>query len=83
MASRFCGDDALLDAYSVLESDNEQIKELLNTLKDHDRSFRTDKRIFEYKASRSTFISPALKKFVLFPMQWAYIFPNPLTGYSF
>jgi hypothetical protein len=38
-------------AYSVLESDNEQIKELLNTLKDHDRSFRTDKRIFEYKAS--------------------------------
>ncbi|MBS3028166.1 MAG: hypothetical protein HCA25_14070 [Dolichospermum sp. DET50] len=40
-----------LTAYSVLESDNEQIKKLLNTLKDHDRSFRTDKRIFEYKAS--------------------------------
>ncbi|MEI6445437.1 MAG: MAE_28990/MAE_18760 family HEPN-like nuclease [Nostocales cyanobacterium ELA583] len=38
-------------AYSVLETDNEQIKKLLNTLKDHDRSFRTDKRIFEYKAS--------------------------------
>lgn len=38
-------------AYSILESDNEQISKLLNTLKDHDRSFRTDKRIFEYKAS--------------------------------
>lgn len=38
-------------AYSVLETDNEQIKKLLNTLKNHDRSFRTDKRIFEYKAS--------------------------------
>ena len=38
-------------AYSVLETDNEQIRKLLNTLKEHDRSFRTDKRIFEYKAS--------------------------------
>ena len=38
-------------AYSVLETDNQQIRKLLNTLKDHDRSFRTDKRIFEYKAS--------------------------------
>ena len=38
-------------AYSILESDNEQISKLLNTLKDHDRSFRTDKRIFEYNAS--------------------------------
>ncbi|MDP5016375.1 hypothetical protein FJR11_18125 [Anabaena sp. UHCC 0187] len=38
-------------AYSVLETDKEQIRKLLNTLKDHDRSFRTDKRIFEYKAS--------------------------------
>ena len=38
-------------AYFVLESDNEQIRKLLNTLKEHDRSFRTDKRIFEYKAS--------------------------------
>jgi hypothetical protein len=38
-------------AYSVLETDNEQIRNLLNTLKEHDRSFRTDKRIFEYKAS--------------------------------
>lgn len=38
-------------AYSIIESDNEQIKKLLNTLKNHDRSFRTDKRIFEYKAS--------------------------------
>jgi hypothetical protein len=38
-------------AYSILDSDNEQINKLLNTLKDHDRRFRTDKRIFEYKAS--------------------------------
>ncbi|MBD2568548.1 MAE_28990/MAE_18760 family HEPN-like nuclease [Anabaena lutea] len=38
-------------AYSVLETDNQQIRKLLNTLKEHDRSFRTDKRIFEYKAS--------------------------------
>jgi len=38
-------------AYSVLETDNQQIKKLLNTLKEHHRSFRTDKRIFEYKAS--------------------------------
>jgi hypothetical protein len=37
--------------YAVLETDNEQIRNLLNTLKEHDRSFRTDKRIFEYKAS--------------------------------
>ena len=38
-------------AYAILETDNEQIRNLLNTLKEHDRSFRTDKRIFEYKAS--------------------------------
>jgi len=40
-------------ACSILESANgsEQINRLLNTLKEHDRSFRTDKRIFEYKAS--------------------------------
>jgi hypothetical protein len=38
-------------AYNVLETDNEQIKKLLNTLNNHHRSFRTDKRIFEYKAS--------------------------------
>jgi hypothetical protein len=38
-------------AYNVLETDNEQIKKLLNTLNYHHRSFRTDKRIFEYKAS--------------------------------
>ena len=40
-----------VSAYAVLETDNEQIRNLLNTLKEHDRSFRTDKRIFEYKAS--------------------------------
>ena len=40
-------------AYSILESGNEgeQINRLLNTLKEHDRSFNRDKRIFEYKAS--------------------------------
>ncbi|MBW4476417.1 MAG: hypothetical protein KME54_05965 [Tolypothrix brevis GSE-NOS-MK-07-07A] len=37
--------------YTVSQTDNEQIKALLNTLKDHHRSFRTDQRIFEYKAS--------------------------------
>lgn len=36
---------------TILEEDNEQIKALLNRLKEHDRSFRTDKRIFEYKAA--------------------------------
>ena len=40
-----------VSAYAILETDNEQIRNLLNTLKEHDRSFRTDKRIFEYKAS--------------------------------
>jgi hypothetical protein len=40
-----------LTAYAVIDTDNEQIKELINRLKDHDRGFRTDKRIFEYKAS--------------------------------
>ncbi|HLO83426.1 MAG TPA: MAE_28990/MAE_18760 family HEPN-like nuclease [Nostocaceae cyanobacterium] len=38
-------------ASNVLETDNEQLKELLNKLNNHYRSFRTDKRIFEYKAS--------------------------------
>ncbi|MEG5059866.1 MAE_28990/MAE_18760 family HEPN-like nuclease [Microcoleus sp. A2-C5] len=37
--------------YAILEEDNEQIKALLNRLKEHDRSFRTDQRIFEYKAA--------------------------------
>jgi len=36
---------------TILEQDNEQMKTLLNRLKEHDRSFRTDKRIFEYKAA--------------------------------
>lgn len=38
-------------AYHVQNNDNEQIKNLLNTLHSHYRGFRTDKRIFEYKAS--------------------------------
>lgn len=37
--------------YAVLEEDNEAIKALLNSLKEHDRSFKTDKRVFEYKAA--------------------------------
>ncbi len=37
--------------YSILEEDNEQIKVLLHRLKEHDRSFRTDQRVFEYKAA--------------------------------
>ncbi|MCC3474274.1 MULTISPECIES: MAE_28990/MAE_18760 family HEPN-like nuclease [unclassified Microcoleus] len=37
--------------YAILEEDNQEIKALLNTLKEHDRSFRTDKRVFEYKAA--------------------------------
>ncbi|MBD2438135.1 MAE_28990/MAE_18760 family HEPN-like nuclease [Nostoc sp. FACHB-110] len=36
---------------TVLETDNEQLKQLLNTLNEHYRGFRTDKRIFEYKAT--------------------------------
>ncbi|MBW4666207.1 MAG: hypothetical protein KME60_01895 [Cyanomargarita calcarea GSE-NOS-MK-12-04C] len=36
---------------SLSQIDNEQIKALLNTLKDHHRSFGTAQRIFEYKAS--------------------------------
>jgi hypothetical protein len=36
---------------TILEQDNEQIKTLLNRLKEHDRSFRTEQRIFEYKAA--------------------------------
>lgn len=38
-------------ASTVLETDNEQLKQLLNTLNEHYRDFRTDKRIFEYKAT--------------------------------
>lgn len=38
-------------AYAILETDNEQIKSLLNMLNDHYRGFRTDKKLFEYKAS--------------------------------
>lgn len=37
--------------YAVLEENNQEIKALLNTLKEHDRSFRTDQRVFEYKAA--------------------------------
>lgn len=37
--------------YIVLETDNQQIKSLLNTLKEHYRAFGTDKKIFEYKAT--------------------------------
>lgn len=36
--------------YTVLEAGNEQIKGLLDTLKEHYREFRTSKKIFEYKA---------------------------------
>ena len=37
--------------YVISEADNEQIKTLLNTLNDHYRDFRKDKKLFEYKAS--------------------------------
>jgi hypothetical protein len=37
--------------YTVSQTDNEEIKALLNKLKDHHRSFRTNQKIFEYKAS--------------------------------
>ncbi|MEP6580252.1 MAE_28990/MAE_18760 family HEPN-like nuclease, partial [Microcoleus vaginatus GB2-A3] len=37
--------------HAVLEEENQEIKALLNTLKEHDRSFRTAKRVFEYKAA--------------------------------
>lgn len=40
-----------LTAYAIIDTDNGQIKELLNRLKEHDRGFRTNQRIFEYKAS--------------------------------
>ncbi len=40
-----------LTAYAIIDTDNGQIKELLNRLKEHDRSFSTYKRIFEYKSS--------------------------------
>lgn len=36
--------------YDVLEGDNEQLKTLINNLKQHYKSFGRDKRIFEYKA---------------------------------
>lgn len=36
--------------YAVVESDNEQIKTLLNTLKEHDKVFKRSRKIFEYKA---------------------------------
>jgi hypothetical protein len=38
-------------AYHVQDNDTEQIKNLLNTFHTHDSSFKTDRRIFEYKAS--------------------------------
>ncbi|MEG4229276.1 MAE_28990/MAE_18760 family HEPN-like nuclease [Microcoleus sp. N9_B2] len=37
--------------YAVLEEDNQEIKSLLNTLKKHEKSFRIEKRVFEYKAA--------------------------------
>lgn len=37
--------------YTFMETDNQQLKEILNTLKDHHRTFGIDKRIFEYKAA--------------------------------
>ncbi|MBG1265703.1 MAE_28990/MAE_18760 family HEPN-like nuclease [Nostoc sp. WHI] len=37
--------------YTVLQTDKEQVKSSLNKLEDHYRSFGTDKKIFEYKAS--------------------------------
>jgi hypothetical protein len=37
--------------YNVLNDDNEEIKFLVNSLKEHDKTFRRDKRIFEYKAT--------------------------------
>lgn len=37
--------------YAILETDNEQIKSLLNRLKDHYSNFANDKKTFEYKAS--------------------------------
>lgn len=40
-----------LAGYVVLETDNEQIKALLNTLKEHYRTFGTGKKIFQYKAT--------------------------------
>ncbi len=40
-----------LTAYSILEIDNEQIKDLLNNLKEHSNFFKTNRRIFEYKAA--------------------------------
>jgi hypothetical protein len=36
---------------ALLEKDNEQLKVLLNRLKEHDRLFRTDRGLFEYKAA--------------------------------
>lgn len=38
-------------AYTILETDNDQIKKILNNLKEHSNSFKRDKRIFEYKAA--------------------------------
>ena len=37
--------------YAVLEEDNQEIKSLLNSLKEHEKSFRIEKRVFEYKAA--------------------------------
>jgi hypothetical protein len=39
-----------LAGYVALETDSEQIKTLLNSLKGHDNSFRINKKVFEYKA---------------------------------
>ncbi|BAZ12180.1 hypothetical protein NIES4071_40080 [Calothrix sp. NIES-4071] len=36
---------------AVSDTDNEPIKVSLNKLKEHHRNFRTDQKIFQYKAS--------------------------------
>ncbi|NJS10064.1 MAG: hypothetical protein HC789_06595 [Microcoleus sp. CSU_2_2] len=36
---------------AILVEDNEQLKALINRLKEHDRIFRTERRVFEYKAA--------------------------------
>jgi hypothetical protein len=38
-------------AYKICNDDNEAIKTLINDLKEHDATFRRNKRIFEYKAT--------------------------------
>ncbi|MDM8551317.1 hypothetical protein QUF72_14630, partial [Desulfobacterales bacterium HSG2] len=40
-----------VESYTVLETDNEQIKVIVNSLKQHYRDFGIDKKVFEYKAT--------------------------------